>query len=85
MKLPGLDFNPMIYATYDAQITDGDYRMIPFSDWWPSDFEDVLCSRGGALKKMYFSPSTLMMVPSDTENGGWAISPSDLLFWLKKV
>lgn len=85
MNLPGLSFNPLEYPEYAEQITDGDYRVIPFSDWLPPDFEDVLCSRGGGFKMMYFSPATGMMVPSDTEYAGEAINPTELKEWLKKL
>lgn len=85
MNLPGLNFNPLQYPEYSDQVTDGDYRKIPFSDWLPPDFEDVLCSRGAGLKAMYFSPSTGMMVPAETESAGAAMEPKDLEFWLKKL
>lgn len=84
MNLPGLNFDPFQYAEVEG-ITDGDYRKIPFSDWLPPDFEDVLCSRGGGYKLMYFSPATGMMVPAETETAGEAIEPKDLDHWLKKV
>lgn len=85
MNLPHLDFNPYDYAEYAGQVTDGYYRMIPFADWLPPDFEDVLCSRGGAFKLMYFSPATGMMVPSETECASEALEPSQLTIWLKKI
>lgn len=85
MTLPHLNFNPLDYPEYSERLTDGDYRVIPFADWFPPDFEDVLCSRGGAFKMMYYSPSTGMMVPSDTESAGEALDPTQLNVWLKKI
>lgn len=80
---PGLN---MQSDKYPMVMIDGEaFREIPFSDWIPSDFEDVNCSRGGGLKKMYFSPSTGMMVPSESENASEAVEPSELKIWLKKV
>lgn len=85
IKLPHLSFDPLDYPEYNGRITDGDYRMIPFSDWLPPEFEDVLCSRGGAFKMMYLSPLSVMMVPSETECASEAVEPSQLTIWLKKI
>ena len=85
MNLPGLNFNPYDYPELTDRITDGDYRMIPFSDWLPPYFEDVYCCRGFGLKLMYFSPSTGMMVPAESEVAGEAMKPDDLDYWLKRV
>ena len=45
MNLPGLDFDADKYPT--CSNNDETFAIIPFADWLPSDFEDVLCSRGG--------------------------------------
>lgn len=83
MNLPGLNIDaekyPLTWQGSDK------FRVIPFADWLPPDFEDVLCSRGGGFKMMYFSPATGMMVPSDTEYAGEALHPTDLKEWLKKL
>lgn len=87
MNLPGLNIDPAKYEIVNiiCGASAGQYRQIPFSDWFPPDFEDVYCSRGNGLKLMYFSPSTVMMLPSDTEWAGWPVKPSDLTFWLRPL
>lgn len=83
MNLPGLDFDADKYPT--CSNNNETFAIIPFADWLPSDFEDVPCSRGGGYRLMYFSPSTGMMVPSESEIAGEAVEPSTLTTWLKKI
>lgn len=83
MNLPGLNMDASKYPiTCNA---NGKFAIIPFSDWLPPDFQDVPCSRGGGEKLMYYSPSTGMMVPSDTEDAGQALDSTELKYWLKKL
>lgn len=85
MSLPGLNFNPHEYAEYLRQTTDGDYRMIPFSDWLPPDHVDVLCDIGGELKVMYYSPARNCMVSNETHTAGVSVDSARLNYWLKKL
>jgi hypothetical protein len=83
VNLPGLNFDAGVYPT--CSNNDETFAIIPFSDWLPSDFEDVPCSRGCGYRLMYFSPSTGMMVPSESETAGEAVEPINLTTWLKKI
>ncbi|QIG62059.1 hypothetical protein [Citrobacter phage IME-JL8] len=78
-NLPGLngsfDYYPKI------EIEGEVFKIVPFSDWLPSDFETVLCSRGGGYIKMWYSPLKNMMV---FEDSGESMIPSDLVNWLRK-
>lgn len=78
-ELPGLNGN---FDDYPIVEFEGEkYREIPFSDWLPSDFETVPCSRGGGLIPMWYSPARNLMV----FDNGCGMKPSDLKVWLRKL
>lgn len=78
-RLPGLNGN---FDSYTETEFEGEvFKIIPFADWLPSDFETVLCSRGGGYIKMWYSPLKNMMV---FEDSGESMIPSDLVNWLRK-
>lgn len=78
-------FNPREYPQFDrAHTDDGDYRMIPASDWLPPDFQDVpaLEIDTGELLSVYYAPIYHCFFSS---NGGRKIEVEGLDFWLKRV
>ena len=83
MIYPGLNINTSEYNI--RQVGNEKFAVIPFSDWLPPDFEDVVTVGPGFINKMYYSPSANMMVPSELGPAGVAISAKDLKYWLKAL
>lgn len=83
-SLPGLNINPGDYQT----IWNGkkQVRQIPFSDWLPPDFVNVLCTIGieHELHIGYYSPGRNSMM-LEVDGKLVEFKSSDLGFWLKAV
>lgn len=81
MSLPGLMIDAEKYQYY----SEVNYKMIPFSDWFPPDFADVLCDIGGELRIMYYSPARNCMVLNEGLSAGESVNSNLLTYWLKKL
>ena len=83
-SLPGLSINLDDYQT--IWIGKKQVKKIPFSDWLPPDFVNVLCTIGieQELHIGYYSPGRNSMM---LEVNGKLVEfkSSDLGFWLKAV
>ena len=83
-KLPGLNADLSVYMV--REFGKKKFREIPFSDWLPPDFVDVLCTIKGdqELRVGYYSPGRNVMV---AEYNGRAreFSAKELDYWLKVV
>lgn len=83
-SLPGLNFDESEYGF--IEVGKRKLRKIPFSDWLPRDFEDVLCTIGDSdeLKIGYYSPgSNAMFVElSGVET---KFNVEKMGYWLKPV
>lgn len=83
-NLPGLNADLTGYVV--REFGKKKFREIPFADWLPSDFVDVLCTTkdNHELHVGYYSPIRNVMV---LEYNGRAreFSVKDLNYWLKVV
>ena len=84
VSLPGLNINSDDYQT--IWIGKKQVKKIPFSDWLPPDFVNVLCTIGSEqeLHIGYYSPGRNSMM---LEVCGKLVEfkSSDIGFWLKAV
>lgn len=84
MNLPGLDFDESKYPV--VFFGEKPYRKIPFADWIPPDYLDVLVQIGvGKAELMYYSPGCNMMMPSEYSPAIAALETEFLDYWLKEV
>lgn len=83
-SLPGLNINADDYQT--IWIGKKQVKQIPFSDWLPPDFVNVLCTIGieRELHIGYYSPSRNSMM-LEVDGKLVEFKSSDLGFWLKAV
>lgn len=83
-KLPGLNGDLSCYIV--REFGGNKFREIPFADWLPPDFSDVLVTIKGSheLHIAWYSPARNLMI---IEVGGRAreFNIDDLDYWLKKV
>ena len=83
-SLPGLNINADDYQT--IWIGKKQVKQIPFSDWLPPDFVNVLCTIGieQELHIGYYSPSRNSMM-LEVDGKLVEFKSSVLGFWLKAV
>lgn len=82
MKLPGLDFEPSNYP--NILRGEREFAEIPFSDWFPPDYENVWCfSQGGSYCVLYYSPARNTMVSPLSD--AFEYNPDDFKYWLKEL
>lgn len=83
-SLPGLNINSDYYQT--IWIGKRQVKQIPFSDWLPPDFVNVLCTIGieQELHIGYYSPGRNSMM-LEVDGKLVEFKSSDLEFWLKAV
>lgn len=83
-SLPGLNINADEYQT--IWIGKKQVKQIPFSDWLPPDFVNVLCTIGieQELHIGYYSPCRNSMM-LEVDGKLVEFKSSDLGFWLKSV
>lgn len=83
-SLPGLNINSDDYQT--IWIGKKQVKQIPFSDWLPPDFVNVLCTIGieQELHIGYYSPGRNSMM-LEVDGKLVEFKSSDLGFWLKAV
>lgn len=83
-SLPGLNINADDYQA--IWIGKKQVKQIPFSDWLPPDFVNVLCTIGNdqELHIGYYSPGRNSMM-LEVDGKLVEFKSSDLGFWLKAV
>lgn len=82
MKLPGLDFDPDKYPK--VKRGDKTFAEIPFSDWFPPDYENVWCfDINGKASVLYYSPARYTMVSPLSDDFEYQVKAYK--YWLKEL